>query len=74
MARKGAWPLINVRRVGGFKESQVGWLSISGGRSAEGKHLSLLGLGLREEDRVDVREDTAGRDGDRAEQLVELLQ
>ena len=34
--------------------------------------LGLLRL-LREEDRVDVREDTAGGDGDAREELVELL-
>ena len=34
--------------------------------------LGLLGL-LRQEHRVDVREDTAGRDGDAREELVELL-
>jgi hypothetical protein len=37
------------------------------------KHLGLLALALGEQDGVDVGQDTAGRDGHAAEQLVELL-
>ena len=48
-----------------------GWGAAPADRPVE--RLGLLGGLLREEDRVDVREHTARRDGDAAEELVELL-